>query len=132
MLHSYDRPHATLLHATCCMQQKLHSVYPPLGVKVKAISCFCGDLRKFSQQKSIFKQLDTALVGMVHWVTTYLRKFSPRKSVFKQLDTVLVGMVHWVTTYSRKFFPRKSVFKQFAKVFSGKRKPLYGNVVLCI
>ena len=24
--------------------------------------------------------------------------FSPRKSIFKQLDTALVGVVHWVTT----------------------------------
>ena len=54
------------------------------------------------------------------------RKFYPRKSIFKQLDTALVGVVHWVTANFRKFSLRKSIFKQFAKVFSRKRNPLYG------
>ena len=90
--------------------------------KLLRILCFCGDLRKFSPRKSIFKQLDTALVGVVHWVTANSRKFSPRKSIFKQLDTALVGVVHWVTANSRKFSPRKSIFKQLdtALVVSGR------------
>ena len=33
---------------------------------------FCNDLRKVSPRKSIFKQLNTALVGVVHWVTANL------------------------------------------------------------
>ena len=70
------------------------------GRKLSRISRFCGDSRKFSQRKSIFKQLDTALVGVVHGVTTNSRKFSPRKSIFKQ----------------------------FVKVFSLERNPLYGTV----
>ena len=37
-------------------------------------------------------------------------KFSPRKSIFKQLDTALVGVMHWVTANSRKFSPRNSRF----------------------
>ena len=68
------------------------------GRKLSRISCFCADSRKFS----------------------------PRKSILKQLDTTLVGVVHWVTTNSRKFCPRKSNFKQLAKVFSRERNPLYG------
>ena len=43
---------------------------------------------------------------------------------FKQLDTALVGMVDWVTTNSRKFSLRKSIFKQFAK-FSPARETRY-------
>ena len=53
------------------------------------------------------------------------RKFYPRKSIVKQLDTVLVGVVHWVTANSQTISPRKSIFKQFAKVFSLERNPLY-------
>ena len=64
--------------------------------KTFANSCFCGDSQKFSL----------------------------RISVFKQLDTAIVGVVHWVTTNSRKFPPRISIFKQFAKVFSRERNPL--------
>ena len=45
------------------------------GRKLSRISRFCGDLRKFSPRKSIFKQLDTALVGVVHWVTANSRVF---------------------------------------------------------
>ena len=52
------------------------------GRKLLRISCFCGDLRKFSPRKSIFKQLDTALVGVVHWVTANSRKFFPRENLF--------------------------------------------------
>ena len=54
------------------------------------------------------------------------RKFSPRKSIFKQLDTALVGVVHWVTANSRKFYPRKSIFKQFAELLFRERNPPYG------
>ena len=50
------------------------------GRKLSRISRFCGDSRKFSLRKSIFKQLDTALVGVVHWVTANSLKFSPRNS----------------------------------------------------
>ena len=57
-------------------------------------------------------------------------KFSPRKSIFKQLDTAIVGMVHWVTENSRKFSPRKSIFKQFEKVFSHERNPLGSSTVV--
>ena len=71
------------------------------GRKLSQISRFCGDLRKFSQRKSIFKQLDTALVGMVHWISANSRKFSLRNSTFKQ----------------------------FAKVFSRKRNLLYGMYI---
>ena len=55
-------------------------------------------------------------------ISVVIREFSPRKSLFKRLDTVLVGVVHWVTANSRKFSTRKSIFKQFAKVFSRERK----------
>ena len=57
------------------------------------------------------------------------QKFSPRKSIFKQLDTALVDVVHWIPVNSRKFSHQKSIFKQFAKVFSRERNPLYGNPV---
>ena len=49
------------------------------GRILSRISRFCGDSRKFSLRKSIFKLLDTALVGVVHWVTANSRKFSPPK-----------------------------------------------------
>ena len=68
------------------------------GRKLSRISHFCGDSRIFST----------------------------RKSTFKQLDTVLVGVVHWVTANSLKFSPRKCIFKQFSKVFSRERNPLHG------
>ena len=55
-------------------------------------------------------------------------KVSLRKSIFKQLDTALVGVVHWVTANSRKFSQQKSIFKQFAKVLSHERNPLYGII----
>ena len=75
------------------------------GRKLSRISCFCGDLQKFSPRKSIFKQLDTALVGVVH-----------------------------VSANSRKFSLRKCIFKQFAKVFS-REKTVYlcmRNVQCCV
>ena len=53
------------------------------------------------------------------------QKFSPRISIFKQLDTALVSVVHWVTANLRKFYLRKSIFKQFTKVFSRERNTLY-------
>ena len=40
------------------------------GRNLSRISRFCDDSRKFSLKKSIFKQLDTTLVGVVHWATT--------------------------------------------------------------
>ena len=80
----------------CVLQHHIASFFR--GRKLSRISCFCDDLRKFSLRKSIFKQLDTALVGVVHWVTANSQKFSPRKSIFKQ----------------------------FAKVFSRERNSLYG------
>ena len=41
-----------------------------LRENLSQISCFCGDKRKVvSPRKSIFKQLDTVLVGVVRWVT---------------------------------------------------------------
>ena len=40
--------------------------------------------KKFSPLKYIFKQLNTALVGVVYWVTANLQKFSPQISNFKQ------------------------------------------------
>ena len=57
------------------------------GRKLSRISRFCGDLRKLSSRKSILKQLDTALVGVVH-VTANSRKFSLRKCIFKQFAKV--------------------------------------------
>ena len=40
--------------------------------KLSRILRVCGDSRKFSLRKSIFKQLDTALVGMMHWFAANL------------------------------------------------------------
>ena len=40
------------------------------GRKLSRISHFGGDSRKFSPRKSIFKQLDTVLVGVVHLLPT--------------------------------------------------------------
>ena len=60
-------------------------------------------------------------------VSVVIRKsFYPQKYIFKQLDTALVGVVHWVTANSRKFSLQKSIFKQFMKVFSREKTPLYG------
>ena len=48
------------------------------------------------------------------------------KTIFKQIDTALLGVVHWDTANSRMFSLRKCIFKQFAKGFSRERNPLYG------
>ena len=45
------------------------------GRKLSRISRVCGDSQKVSPRKSIIKQLDTALVDVVHWVTANSRKF---------------------------------------------------------
>ena len=50
-----------------------------LREKLSQISRFCGDFRKFSPWKSISKQLDTVLMGVVHWVTANSGMFSPQK-----------------------------------------------------
>ena len=60
-----------------------------------------------------------------HISVAICESFLLRKSIFKQLDTALVGVVHWVTANSQKFSQRKSIFKQFSKVFSHERNPLY-------
>ena len=49
------------------------------GRKLSRILRFCGDSRRFSPRKSIFKQLDTALVGVVCTGLLQIRKFSPAK-----------------------------------------------------
>ena len=46
------------------------------------------------------------------------RKFSPRKSVFKRLDTALVGVVTGLLQIRKKVFSAKSISKQFVEVFS--------------
>ena len=57
------------------LKDAMLAVEPRLGIpysgllsweKTLQISRFCGDSRKFSPRKSIFKQLDTALVGVAH------------------------------------------------------------------
>ena len=54
-----------------------------------------------------------------------IREFSPRISIFKQLDIALVGVVHWVTASLLRFSPRKSIFKQFANVLFREKPPLH-------
>ena len=44
------------------------------------------------------------------------------KSIFKQLDTTLVGVVHWVTT-NLLVFSAKIYFQAIVKVFSTKETP---------
>ena len=52
------------------------------------------------------------------------RKFSPRKSIFKRLDTVLVGVVHWITgSKFAKVFSAKIYFQAIRKSFLPRKKP---------
>ena len=110
--------------------------------------------RKFYPRKSIFKQLDTVLVGVVHsgchkfakvlsakiyfqairyrasgrgalWVATNSRKFYPRKSIFKQLDTVLVGVVHSGLPQIRESFIRENLFSSNLRKFSPAKETRY-------
>ena len=66
--------------------------------RTSRISRFCGDSRKFSLRKSIFKQLDTALVGVVHWVNANSQKFSSAKEtrymIFTTVDSPVVQGSH--------------------------------------
>ena len=45
-----------------------------------------------------------------------------RKSIFKQLDTTLVGVVHWVTANSRKFSPVKIYFQAVRESFLPRKE----------
>ena len=73
------------------------------GSRLSRISRFCGHSRKFSPRKSIFKQLDTALVDVVHWVIykQFAKVFSRKRNPLYYYYYYYYGIYRTVCIYKK-------------------------------
>ena len=86
---------------------------------------FCGNSRKFSPRKSIFKQLDTALVGVVYWVTANSRKVFSAKIYFQAIRYRASGRGALGYCKFAKSFLRENLFSSNSRKFSPAKETRY-------